>query len=367
MPRIERCGRRSRTNSPRAGCRCRCCGAIGTRRRWLTDVVGAAGGRRPCPAARPGHLGVLVVLVVPAVPRGLRRRLAATGLVGTVRIDKIRPYFDQPDFSNRSSDGTAAPRCGGAGRRADVPTNWRLLFTTHSIPSAMADSSGSAALGERPARRRVRRPASRRLPGGRRRGGRAHRTPPSTGSWPTSRGPGHRRCRGWSPTSTTSSPVCPPRPTGVVVVPIGFVSDHVEVIWDLDHEAADAAADRGLCFWRVPTPGTDPRFVASLADLIGRAGRSRGWPRRVRPGCPATGGLPAGLLRELARAETDHGRPGFGRRLGRHRDRPGAALAGVRHPAGRRPRDRSACCGSAPGAARWPWPSPAGSATRSRR
>lgn len=54
----------------------------------------------------------------------------------------------------------------------------------------------------------------------------------------------------------------------VVVVPIGFVSDHMEVVWDLDHEARATAEGLGLRFERVPTPGTDPAFVAALADRI---------------------------------------------------------------------------------------------------
>ena len=54
----------------------------------------------------------------------------------------------------------------------------------------------------------------------------------------------------------------------VVVVPIGFVSDHVEVVWDLDHEALETAAQAGIWFRRVATPGTDPRFVAALVDLL---------------------------------------------------------------------------------------------------
>jgi ferrochelatase len=54
----------------------------------------------------------------------------------------------------------------------------------------------------------------------------------------------------------------------VIVVPIGFVSDHVEVVWDLDNEAAETAEQHGLFFARVRTPGTDPRFVADLADLV---------------------------------------------------------------------------------------------------
>jgi ferrochelatase len=55
---------------------------------------------------------------------------------------------------------------------------------------------------------------------------------------------------------------------GVIVVPIGFVSDHVEVVWDLDNEALETATAHGLFFARVPTPGTDPRFVSALADLV---------------------------------------------------------------------------------------------------
>src|SRR4029077_13148615 len=44
----------------------------------------------------------------------------------------------------------------------------------------------------------------------------------------------------------------------LIVVPIGFVSDHVEVVWDLDNEAAGTAARHGLRFTRVRTPGVDP-------------------------------------------------------------------------------------------------------------
>ena len=54
----------------------------------------------------------------------------------------------------------------------------------------------------------------------------------------------------------------------VVVVPIGFVSDHMEVIFDLDTEAAATAAELGLAFARAATPGTDPRFVALVRDLV---------------------------------------------------------------------------------------------------
>lgn len=57
----------------------------------------------------------------------------------------------------------------------------------------------------------------------------------------------------------------------VVVAPIGFVSDHVEVVWDLDHEGAATAAEVGIEMVRVPTPGIDPDFVAALGDAIQEA------------------------------------------------------------------------------------------------
>lgn len=54
----------------------------------------------------------------------------------------------------------------------------------------------------------------------------------------------------------------------VTVIPIGFVSDHMEVMFDLDTQAAETAADLGLAYTRVPTVGTAPRFVAMIRELI---------------------------------------------------------------------------------------------------
>jgi len=78
----------------------------------------------------------------------------------------------------------------------------------------------------------------------------------------------------------------------VVVVPIGFVSDHMEVVYDLDVLAAERAAEAGIAFARVATPGTDREFVSMIRELIEeRLDASR--PRRalgtlgVRPDvCP---------------------------------------------------------------------------------
>ena len=65
--------------------------------------------------------------------------------------------------------------------------------------------------------------------------------------------------------------------SGVVLVPIGFVSDHMEVVYDLDTEARATAEKRGLRFARAATAGIDPRFVAMVRDLLlERAAAERG-------------------------------------------------------------------------------------------
>ncbi|WP_257493730.1 ferrochelatase [Actinomyces wuliandei] len=67
------------------------------------------------------------------------------------------------------------------------------------------------------------------------------------------------------------------RPAGVVVAPVGFVSDHMEVVFDLDTEARQTAHDLGLAYARAATAGTHPAFVSSLADLlVERAACARG-------------------------------------------------------------------------------------------
>jgi len=257
---------------------------------WLTDVVDAA--------QTDGHTRLLGLATSAYSSYSSCRQyredfgtaLTDSGLVGQVRIDKVRPYFDQPGFLDPFVDGAAAAvqAALAGGLAAD---ELQLLFTTHSIPAAMADSSGSATTGDdRPGGAYVAQhlAASEHV---------AARVTEQTGAvvdwrlvYQSRSGPPQVRwlepdiCEVIADLSTERR--------GVVVVPIGFVSDHVEVIWDLDHEAADAAADRGLFFWRVPTPGTDPRFVASLADLIAeRVGR--GLPReavldlpRRPPNCP---------------------------------------------------------------------------------
>ena len=72
-------------------------------------------------------------------------------------------------------------------------------------------------------------------------------------------------------------------PSGVVVVPIGFICDHMEVVYDLDTEAKETAASLGIPYERADTVATDPDFVSSLVDVLEeRAAQARGeTPARV--------------------------------------------------------------------------------------
>ena len=72
------------------------------------------------------------------------------------------------------------------------------------------------------------------------------------------------------------------------MVPIGFVSDHMEVLYDLDTEATAKAAELGLPVARSATVGADPRFTAAVRELVlERAATERG----ARPAQCALGTL----------------------------------------------------------------------------
>ena len=57
-------------------------------------------------------------------------------------------------------------------------------------------------------------------------------------------------------------------PRDVVLVPIGFISDHMEVLYDLDEEAQLKAEQLGLNLVRAGTVGTHPRFVRMIRELV---------------------------------------------------------------------------------------------------
>jgi ferrochelatase len=57
----------------------------------------------------------------------------------------------------------------------------------------------------------------------------------------------------------------------VLVCPVGFVADHLEIRWDLDVEAKEKAAGLGMRLDRIEMPNDDPRFVEVLAGIVRRA------------------------------------------------------------------------------------------------
>ena len=60
----------------------------------------------------------------------------------------------------------------------------------------------------------------------------------------------------------------------VLVAPAGFVSDHLEILWDLDVEARERAAQLGLELDRIESLNDDPAFIRALADLVEKASRA---------------------------------------------------------------------------------------------
>ena len=208
-------------------------------------------------------------------------------------VDKVRPYFNHPGFS-RANTRQVTEAVRALGQRADDEV--RLVFVTHSISHGMDDTSGPGD-GEGNAYRRqhlelaaaitneVNATLSRSLD---------HelvycsRSGPPTQPWLEPDVNDALRAMAADGVRT------------VVVAPVGFVSDHMEVRYDLDTEAAQTAAAVGLEMVRVPTVGADPEFVSGLVDLaLERAAQSRGrapvaspaWPANevfppvCRPGC----------------------------------------------------------------------------------
>lgn len=170
---------------------------------------------------------------------------------GAPDVDYLEPWFDHPGFVEAQADRIAAVmRAVPAGDR-DGTT---LLFTAHSIPSAMASRA----------------PYADQL---------------TTSARLVAAQLGHAR---WSVAyqSRSGDPRTPwldpdvneviralgrGRERAVVVAPIGFVCDHIEVLYDLDTEARQTAAEAGVAFYRAGTVMDHPAFIRMLGDLV-RAG-----------------------------------------------------------------------------------------------
>jgi ferrochelatase len=187
---------------------------------------------------------------------------------GAPQLVKLRPYFDHPLFVEMFADAIAAA--------ADtVPANARLVFTAHSIPVA-ADRRFGPNLYSRQVAYAARLVAA------------AAGYTDHDLVWQSRSGP---------PQVPWLEPDVADHLTtlgsdAVIVCPIGFVADHIEVVWDLDHELRSQAEAAGIAFARAATPNADRRFARLAAGLIDelRYGRE---PARVRgpdpvPGCLAS-------------------------------------------------------------------------------
>lgn len=199
----------------------------------------------------------------------LYQALVDNDLVGKMVIDKVRHYFDHPGFIAPVIDDLerhvhAMTASGIDGEKINV------MFATHSIPEAMGETSGPPARREEfdspggayaaqhiAAAQLVMAELKKRIG--------------SAVSWQLV-----YQSRSGSPHVPWLEPDINDAikethregTAGVIVVPIGFVSDHVEVIWDLDNEAKETAHELGLAFSRVNTPGAQAVFVDSIADLV---------------------------------------------------------------------------------------------------
>jgi len=234
----------------------------------------------------------------------IERAVAAVG-PGAPKIDKIRPYFNHPGFIEPFADSVEAAL---SSLPAAAQAGARLVCTAHSVPLSMAAASGSASDGTAV-------PGS---AGGSTGGGRyaaelreaarliAERTRggslPFDLVWQSRSGPPSVPWLEPDVNDHIAALAKDGAATAAVVVPVGFVSDHMEVVHDLDVEAAATAASLGLPFARAAAPGATPRFAAMVREPSATSGRVRG---TVRP-------TAAGMCRDAqaARRRTSAPRPG---------------------------------------------------------
>ncbi len=198
----------------------------------------------------------------------LAQALIETELSGKLEIHKIRHYFDHPGFIEPFSQGLASA-IGELLSEGLLTSEIEIFFTTHSIPISMAQSSG---------------PPNRHLEFNNGVYVAQHNAAATCVMESVQITLGHLlpawslvyQSRSGLPTTPWLEPdigrgiefIAGRGKKAIVIVPIGFTSDHVEVIWDLDYEAKEIAANHGLRFIRVATPGVAKNFIEGIADLV---------------------------------------------------------------------------------------------------
>jgi ferrochelatase len=171
------------------------------------------------------------------------------------QLRKLRHYFDHPGFVAANVDGV---RDALGALPPSLRDTARLVFTAHSVPFAMnrtAGATGNLYLAQQRETARLVAEAVR--------GAAAQfdlvwqsRSGPPQVPWLEPDVNDHLR------------ELAAVGTRAVIVSPTGFISDHLEVLWDLDVEAARTACELGLVFRRARTAGTHPRFVAMVRELV---------------------------------------------------------------------------------------------------
>ncbi|MGH3941412.1 MAG: ferrochelatase [Pseudonocardiaceae bacterium] len=184
---------------------------------------------------------------------------------------KLRHFFHHPLFIAAWSDALRTAR-------AQVGSAARVVFTAHSVPVAADAAAGTAVEGGHRYSRQVAE-AARLI-------AMAAGVDGYDLAWQSRSGPPQVPWLAPDVLDQLDALHAQGVP-GVVVAPIGFVSDHLEVLWDLDEEARIRATELGMGFVRVATPGTDARFAEMVVELITE--QVRGVPPRRCSQIPAAG------------------------------------------------------------------------------
>jgi ferrochelatase len=168
-------------------------------------------------------------------------------------LHKLRHFFDHPGFIEPQRE---AVRAAVEAITPDRHPTTRLVFVAHSIPEVMAAAAGPGGglyVAQLEAAAAL---VAAAVPGFDHVLAYSSRSGPPSVPWLTPN------------TDDALGDLAAAGVTDVVVVPIGFVSDHIEVRWDLDVESAATAAELALGFHRTSPPAADPRFVAMVRELV---------------------------------------------------------------------------------------------------
>lgn len=193
----------------------------------------------------------------------------------SIHVDKVRVFYDSPGFLQAQVDAVSASIRRLCERGANCQT-LRLVLVTHSIPVAMQEGSGDPKRAGSDYVSQHRDLAAILVPRVEDALGYERGTIRAELAFCSRSGPPHAR---WLEPDINDrlEELADEGVTAVSCAPIGFVSDHMEVVFDLDTEAAETAAKLGLDYDRAASAGVHPALISSLVDLVfERAARARG-------------------------------------------------------------------------------------------